>query len=60
MGGVLRAGKMAQWVKVLVPKSDELDLIPQTLIVERSTPTSCHLTSVSAWQVCAHTYILIE
>lgn len=60
MGGVLRAGKMAQWVKVLVSKSDDLNFIPQTLTVERITPTSCHLTSVSAWQARAHAYILSE
>lgn len=60
MGGVLRAGKTAQWVKVLVPKSDDLNFIPHTLTVERITPTSCHLILVSTWPVCAHTYIIIE
>lgn len=60
MGRVLRAGKMVHWVKVLVPKSDDLNSIPRTLRVERITPTSCHLISVSAWQVRAHTYILSE
>lgn len=60
MGRVLRAGKMARWVKVLVPKSDDLNSIPPILRVERITPTSCYLTSVSAWQARAHTYILSE
>lgn len=40
MDGYLRAGKMAQWVKELVPKAGKLNLVPSTHVVERENPLS--------------------
>lgn len=51
--GDIAAGKTAQWVKVLATKSDDSNFISQTYTGVRITPTNCHLTSMSAWQVCA-------
>lgn len=58
------AGEMAQQVKVLAAKSDNLDLsfISGTHMVEELTPESCPLTSTHVlWHthtctMCTHTY----
>lgn len=42
---ILRASEMAQQIKVLTIKSDELSLSPRTHVVEELTPESCLLIS---------------
>lgn len=52
---VLRAVEMAQLVKVLVTKSNDLDSIPQIHVLEGKelTPENCPLAS-GFISVCAH------
>jgi hypothetical protein len=52
--------KMAQWVTVLVPKSDNPDLISGTHVVEmvgEPTPAGCPLTSTG--HAHTHTYMCV-